>query len=312
MENSFIIRFWIAKSMRTLHVVLAVIAVAAHVIASISGKSWLFAFSDTLALFAILHFFIHSSLHRRYCFLTDHLRVYALPKKKISQISSRFLLAFLISACIAMALARELYRGTLIKKLRLLFMYILQKLLGGLIDTGGLDKEGLLVQNDQSLLDTLSGIAARSEQPWEKVVDYIQTIIVLVGLALLVALILYFIVRAIRRAISSGRAESPAIRIRRETQEQAESLTRGKTQRERLLDFSPNARVRRLYRHRINRSRRRGQMVSVWLTPSEIETEVSLPKEDAYLHLHRMYEKARYSENGCTAQEAEQLKSLKL
>ena len=69
-----------------------------------------------------------------------------------------------------------------------------------------------------------------------------------------------------------------------------------------VWDRSPNAQVRRKYRRAVLRSAK--EAPPQWASPQEIETRAGL--EDS--QLHRLYEKARYSQEGCTSQESRSLK----
>ena len=308
MGNSFTARLWVANPMRTFHVLIAIIAAASYTVAGLSGYTWLIALGDVLAVFGIVHFFVHAHFHRQYCFLTDNLRTYKMPKKKMRRINGSFLLIFAVVLCCGMAVAREIYTGTLLEKLRL----ILNKIFGIFFSTQGLGKEDLIVQKGQSMLGTLGNIApTKNGDFWDATVDSIQTIVMIVGVILLLTLCIVLIVGLIRRAIKTAGGSEKRTHWH-ETPDREETIVQGRKERKKRLDFSPNARVRRRYARCIHRNLKRGQAVPDYMTPSQIESMVALPPEDQYRFLHQIYEKARYSKSGCTAQEAEQAKSLHL
>ncbi|MBN2239087.1 MAG: hypothetical protein JW712_04885 [Dehalococcoidales bacterium] len=311
MENSFISRYWIAKSMRTFHVILAVAAAVSYTISGFSGEDWLAACGDGIAAFGILHFFIHTNLHRKYNFSIDYHRTYSLPNEKIRRLNAAFLVVLVIGVCVGMVIARELYIGTLLAKLKLLFMYLLNKGFGVIFSTEGLGKDDVLIQEDQSLLDMLNGVAPQSNNACETTANHIQTIIIIAGLLVLVILVLLFVIGIIRRTLHSAR-ETGEEKLWRETMDREEKLSRRTRRKQQRLGNSPADRIRRIYRHSINRKRRRGQTVPEWMTPSEIESMVSIPEDPQYRLLHSLYEKARYSEDGCRDQEAKQAKGLNL
>lgn len=70
--------------------------------------------------------------------------------------------------------------------------------------------------------------------------------------------------------------------------------------RPRLLDRSPNAVIRRRYRRTILRAAK--EPPQPWMSPAEAEAHAKLTGSAAE-HLHTVYEKARYSPNGCTKQD---------
>lgn len=69
---------------------------------------------------------------------------------------------------------------------------------------------------------------------------------------------------------------------------------------------SPNQRVRRLYKKTIRRAMK--ERPAGWETPSELEAKAELAREGSTDKLHILYEKARYSAGGCTAEDAETLR----
>lgn len=71
---------------------------------------------------------------------------------------------------------------------------------------------------------------------------------------------------------------------------------------------SPNQKIRRLYKKTIRRAikeRRTGQSPAGWETPSELESKAQLARDESTDRLHTMYEKARYSRDGCTEEDAQ-------
>ena len=125
MENNFIYRLWIKSSMRDFHVTLGVLTVVARVVGQLSKHSELYAVADIIAIFAILHFFIHGYFYRQQKFLTDNQRVYSLPKKKIAKTGGVFLCGFVVAVSVGMAVVKEIYSGTLFAKLKAMLFYIL-------------------------------------------------------------------------------------------------------------------------------------------------------------------------------------------
>ena len=86
-----------------------------------------------------------------------------------------------------------------------------------------------------------------------------------------------------------------------EESEARESLAKKKREPDRL--FSPNKKIRRLYKKTIQKAdkiRPRGTE-----TPFELEEKAGLSENAKMQELHKYYEKARYSEEGCTKEEAE-------
>lgn len=76
---------------------------------------------------------------------------------------------------------------------------------------------------------------------------------------------------------------------------------RKKSAKLKLLDFSPNAFVRRKYMKTIKKSKK--AVPDEWLAPEEIESFAGVDDKT----LHNVYEKARYSREGCTAEDKNRL-----
>lgn len=311
MENNFVYRFWVNSSMRDFHVTLGVLAVVTQVVGRLSGRPELFAVADVVALFTILHFFIHGYFHRQQKFLTDNQKVYSLPKKKIARTGGFFLVGFLVAVSVGMAVVKEVYSGTLFAKLKAMFLYVLGVMFGAILDTDGLGKDELLLQDNTNLLGVMNQFSQKSDSPWDNVINSIQTILIVIGVIFLVVLCITMIVNYVRRLIGGAKFDVKG-RSGREVNDREESIRGKGAKREKLLDFSPNAKARRIYRRCINRQRKRGQAVPEWMTPAEIESMVALSGDEQHLELHHIYEKARYSELGCTEEDAKRAKALKV
>ena len=72
---------------------------------------------------------------------------------------------------------------------------------------------------------------------------------------------------------------------------------RKKSGKLKLLDFSPNAFIRRKYMKTIKKAKKSAP--DEWLAPEEIESFAGVENKT----LHHVYEKARYSREGCTAED---------
>ena len=309
MENNFFLRFWVTRPMRNLHVTLGVIAVVSQVIGSISHNAALPVLGDLVALFGIIHYFIHGYFYRQQQFLINNMKTYSLPKKKIARTGSLFLGGFMVMVCIGMSIGREIYTGTLVAKLKVLFTYLFKTLLDAIFGSDGLGTDDHILQNNYDLIGAMNNIAAKEEAPWENLINAVQTVLIIIGLILIVVLIIVFAVNAVRNALSKA-----GITVKKdmgkETRDREESLRGTAARREKLLDFSANAKVRRIYRKIINRQRKKGQIVPEWMTPAEIETHVAIPESQHARTLHELYEKARYSESGASEEDARQIGKL--
>ena len=86
-----------------------------------------------------------------------------------------------------------------------------------------------------------------------------------------------------------------------EESETRESLSKKK--READSFFSPNKKIRRLYKKTIQKADKIRPIGTE--TPAELEEKAGLSKDFKMQKLHTYYEKARYSKDGCTKEEAD-------
>lgn len=310
MENNFFFQFWVSRSLRDFHVVLSVVAVCSQVIGAVSGNQNISSFGEIIALFTILHFFLHGYFYRQQKFLSDNMRVYSLPKKKIARTGSLFLLLFLTCICIGMAIVREIYSGTLLEKIKSLFLYLFQSLLDQAFQSDGLGK-GDMISQENTLFGAMNQISAKPDSAWENLINQIQTILILLGILLLIVLCIFAVVSFVRRIAAKAHLQIKQV-VRKDTIDQEKQLRRTASSKEKLLDFSPVAKIRRAYRRCINQRRRKNQSIPQWMSPKEVEQLVSVPEEMAYQQLHALYEKARYSQSGCSQEDVQTVKKLKI
>ncbi len=125
----------------------------------------------------------------------------------------------------------------------------------------------------------------------------VRAVLLLMFAAALVVLILS-IIRAVRRAnaLFSETKEDEILFIDSETSDERTSIKRKKTPREGR--FSINMQIRRKYKKTIRRATK--GLPNRWATPLELEQNAQIADRDDTRQLHALYEKARYSESGCT------------
>ena len=80
----------------------------------------------------------------------------------------------------------------------------------------------------------------------------------------------------------------------------------GRFQRPLWLSFDPNSVIRKQYRKMILKRKKRVDRNSY--TPEELENYVEVPEDERRAKLHGLYEKARYSRDGCSREDVQALK----
>lgn len=129
-------------------------------------------------------------------------------------------------------------------------------------------------------------------------------------LFLLAAAAVIIVLRMIYHAIQNAGAlfaveeEDEVLFLKAGSAEESSGGERKKTEREGWL--SVNARIRRKYKKQIRKFT--VGKPKAWATPTELEQQAGLCAAEDMRTLHRYYEKARYSEEGCTRGEYEEIK----
>ena len=76
--------------------------------------------------------------------------------------------------------------------------------------------------------------------------------------------------------------------------------------------FNPNVTIRKKFKKQIQQgshlNKKAGNSIPVSLTPLELEQYAKLPDDERTHLLHTLYEKARYSKEGCTKEDVASLK----
>lgn len=79
--------------------------------------------------------------------------------------------------------------------------------------------------------------------------------------------------------------------------------------------FHPNAAIRKRFKRQIEKgsasNKKAGNAIPVSFTPSELEEYAGLSDDERTRLLHTLYEKARYSQDGCTKEDVSLLKKIK-
>ena len=76
--------------------------------------------------------------------------------------------------------------------------------------------------------------------------------------------------------------------------------------------FNPNTTIRKKFKKQIQQgshlNKKAGNFIPVSLTPLELEQYAKLPDDDRTQLLHSLYEKARYSKEGCSKEDVASFK----
>jgi hypothetical protein len=137
---------------------------------------------------------------------------------------------------------------------------------------------------------------------WLKKLMNVLLVVILAGFVIAV---IAAIVQAIRFAMRNFAIcdEDEVLFLEDETADSVESADSAKTRDDGF--FSVNRQIRRRYKKTIQKAT--SGIPDHWATPSELEAHAGLADSDGISVLHEVYEKARYSRDGATREDAERV-----
>ncbi len=300
------INWWIARKFEGIHAALAAAGVLACLAGIFGGYPRLSQWGGCFLLFWTVVILIHENLHRFWDYLENHQQLDRLPARQMKQVNAFLLLCFLLIFLGLVFLAaffpwREagevLYAG-----IRAFFYW-----LGSFFPERAAEYEAEQAGAMPGTPDMSAFFQGRETNPfWEKV-SYVFTMAVGISFSLF---LLYQAVRRLAEYLGSLRfdGEERVFLKPEEKQERNMSGRRGRRFFSRV-PFRPRShteQVRRLYRRSVRdalgEGRREKEKAFFWMTPEEIERTAGISHEK---EIHQLYEKARYSREGCSSQEAE-------
>ncbi len=149
-----------------------------------------------------------------------------------------------------------------------------------------------------------SQLLPEGQKPWFEIPPFVFYLVYALCIGGILLLVIYGIYRIIRSFRSSFTDSRDLIQFLSHKEERKEAVEKKRLwKRPSLFDRSPNSLVRRRYRKEILRSAKERPRASH--TPQELEAAAGLLDPA----LHDLYEKARYSAEGCTPEEAREVKS---
>ena len=144
-------------------------------------------------------------------------------------------------------------------------------------------------------------------------VENLLRILYILILAFLAFMLIRIIVRAIIKTVRrfyQPIAENDDIAEFLEPEQEVSNVY-GKSDRPGLFDRSPNGIVRKQYK-RVLESRDKEKALRTSYTPDELENAAHLEESEDRERLHALYEKARYSKEGVSREEAKEIRRLKV
>ncbi|MGN0313255.1 MAG: hypothetical protein ACI4EG_00540 [Fusicatenibacter sp.] len=155
---------------------------------------------------------------------------------------------------------------------------------------------------EMDFAEAMAGLGEAKELPaWVQSIGKVIVYLILAGGAVLLLRAIY---QACRSAGSSFAEKDGDEILFLEKEGTEERVRLGRKKREGEGMFSPNMQIRRRYKKRIKKTLKTTLRGSE--TPHELEEKAEVEQSETMQTLHHYYEKARYSQEGCTKEEAEQ------
>ena len=308
MDKTDVKSWWVRRPLMDLTVFLAVLAVSVRVIGQVSGSGKAVIASEIILAVTLAHFLIHAFYHRQYRFVTDNRHTNAIPVKKIRRLGLRTLGLFLVGTAALTALIGAFISGWLGALIKAAVVLILNRLFGGLLDLNPFDdSQETVVHSDYGVLEAL-GDGSQTGSGWERFIDWLQIGLIVIGLIVFAVIIISLIVSAVKQKIG-GLTLKQEGDVSELTDDIEEAFSpESKDSRVPFFDRSSTASVRRLYRRQIMRLKRRGQVIPQSSAPREAEDLVGLTGRPDSELVHKLYEKARYSQSGCPDEDLRMMK----
>lgn len=143
-------------------------------------------------------------------------------------------------------------------------------------------------------------------EPWFHIPPFVSYLFYVLCMGAILLLAIYSVYRVFRSFRSSFTDSRDVVQyLHMKDRDEAEAPPEKRWRRPSVLDRSPNAAVRRIYRKRVLRSS--PEAPRRWHSPAELENAAGLSDPA----LHKIYEKARYSQTACTPEDVKRLKNQK-
>ncbi|MDO4295387.1 MAG: hypothetical protein Q4D90_04400 [bacterium] len=294
---------WMSCKLEALHFFEAVGISLLYVAALVLENEKLERVALLLGFFFVLLFLLHKNLHAQYRFLKLHRSFDHLPVKQMRRVNAVFISGFLVVTSVLMGLLPFFRLGSLLRPLRQGILYLLRWLLQGL-EAG--ESETVAAQ---SPMGAFGGFPPLEEYEASWLSLLLEGLLEIIGYALLL-LVLVYLLYALYRSLCrlfQAREFDDDEKVFLAPTFFGESIKASNKQEKKKLwrDFSYSGRVRRHYKRMVQKRRGKKQSIPPAAAPREIEQLLQFGGEKELLHL--LYEKARYSREGCEKAEWELL-----
>lgn len=255
------------------------------------------------AAFFIIIYLIHNNQRSLHGFLYNNEGISHLPKNQLRNLNKVFMAIFLVITSAIMLIFVRLPYGAVLSWIWSGIKSFLRFIFSFIKNTPSGENTDIPVQQEPLPLPGGFLIDETQEVREPSIVwDYIITIFAILVLA---ALLCYAVYSIYKKIVTRERKELLEERELISPFSKKERADNSAPRKDNLLrtGLSYNMRIRRLYRREILERAPVRHCSFEPLTPEEIEKQAGLGSSKYDAMLHETYEKARYSEHGCTRQE---------
>ena len=271
-----------------------VLFAAIFLLSAIMGEVLLQKVSVFSAAVYLLIFLCYRGLYRLDEYLRLNETVYNLPVRRIQRIAGGALAITLLLAAALLLPAAGGVSGDFTVDLT-------RKPSANNWELQGLEEPVMTEQPQNFSLEEMFGEEIKPAVQFPPIVSYLLYAVIVSGIVFLVLLFVYRLILNFRRSFTDSRDQVQYLGEEREDKDKRASAVA--IRRPGVLDRSPNAIIRRRYRKQVLHAAKEPPRAS--LTPRELEEEIGLSMPV----LHTLYEKARYGNVSCTAEDVRAMKN---
>ena len=272
---------------------------------------------------AILSFILHSNLRGLHMYMKGASGVSYLPASRIRSMNRLFVLFYLLLSSAAMIILPGSFIRKILEGIRDIAKAAISRLLQFIFGRPQGSGSGVTATHDVNF-NPADGTVGGSEW-FRAILSVFQDVMKIVAIAFILYLV-YAAVSALYRHLTEREPRSDVDEYKYIEVDGVRSSVKRKQPKERAAETAsgPALSVRRLYKKTIHDSirldsdnsriyRKKKKVLPSLLsalTPSEIESFAHVPQDIAHSKLHEVYEKARYSMNGVTDSDYQDIRKM--
>jgi len=159
-------------------------------------------------------------------------------------------------------------------------------------------------------LSQLGGIKVKDTSAFGEILDVIVSVSVWIFLIIAILHTIYTVVYNFYKHFSESKTKDGEIREFAPPETEKKALTAHLPNPLRLINVTPEQKIRKYYRQYINFFRQKGTVISTSYTPLEISNTLNISLRGTDIAIRVLYEKARYSASLCTSEDVRTMKQL--